>query len=120
MACLNHFLLSQHTLSFNWLTFCVVCFFVEMCRSALGSFANLMVQPNRSTDGQTEATRLKSFCRVSFRQHNCWAGEGSVKQSETQVNLYTHPSHPKMFLPLGHDVTTFLFFRFKGVIELGR
>ena len=58
MACLNHFLLSQHTLSFNLLTFCVACFSFECVETALGCCANLMVQPNRSTDGQREATRL--------------------------------------------------------------
>ena len=82
MACLNHFLLSQHTLSCDCLTFCVVSFSIRMCRTALGCRANLMVQTNRSTDGQEEATQLKLFFRVCFRPHDCWAGEGSVNRFE--------------------------------------
>ena len=58
MACLNHFLLSQQTLSFHCLTFCVVCFCIGMCRTALGCCANLIVRPNRNFDGQGETTRL--------------------------------------------------------------
>ena len=53
--------------------------------------------------------------RVSLRQYDCWAGGGGK-----MVKFYSHLSHPCFFLVLGHDVPSSLFFRFNGIVELGR